>query len=175
MSNSIPSKVLPHVAPNNMSKLTLGKLTRGQMATLLHACFNEQRAPTMDELLAPTPKKLKVAYTTERTGTGLFDLLDDDALREVLGRLPTPLRIVFAKRLCKQMASVAQEHKVFKALCLSTVELTCDTKDEVNNWLYTVGNWHFLANGSQIEELKLRESRGKTVEERSAFSKPHGR
>jgi hypothetical protein len=56
MSNSIPSKVLPNVAPSQMSKLTLGKLTRDQMATLLHACYNEQRAPMMDELHAPTPR-----------------------------------------------------------------------------------------------------------------------
>ena len=167
MSNSIPSKVLPNVAPSQMSKLALGKLTRDQMATLLHACYNEQRAPMMDELHAPTNKKFKVAYTAERTGTGLFDLLDNDALAEVLFRLPIQQRIVFAKRLCKQFAGVAHEHKVFKALCVSPFGHINDTKEEANNSLYIVGNWRFLTKDSyetQIEELKLRESHGRTVE-----------
>ena len=100
MSDSIPSNVPPHIAPKQMSKQTLGKLTRDQMATLLQVCYNEQRVPTIDELHPPSAKKVRVAYTTERTGTGLFDLLDDDALAEVLFGLPIQKRIVFAKRLC---------------------------------------------------------------------------
>ena len=102
MSDSISSNVPPHITPKQMSKQTLvGKLTRDQMATLLHAYYNEQRVPTTDELHPPSTKKVRVAYTTERTGNGLFDLLDDDALADVFFQLPIQQRIVFAKRLCK--------------------------------------------------------------------------
>ena len=150
-----------------MSKQTLGKFTRDQMASLILTCYDEQRAPMLSELHATEPKKCKVAYTSERTGTGLFDLLDDDALAEVLFRLPIQQRIVSAKRLCKQFASVAHGHKVFKALYVSPDEHVNDTKEEANNLLNTVGNWRFLTKDScetQIKELKLRESCGRTVE-----------
>ena len=51
--------------------VNLGKLSRTQMEALLHKCYTEQRAPEFAELHIPTPKKRRVAYTSERTGTGL--------------------------------------------------------------------------------------------------------
>ena len=106
MSDSTPSDVA--IVPKPMSTPHLGKLTRAQMEQLLSHCFKEQRAPTIHELCVPTSKKCRISYTTERTGTGLFDTLDDDTLAEVLSRLPIKMRIVFAKSLCKQFASVTK-------------------------------------------------------------------
>jgi hypothetical protein len=161
-----------------MSMPPLGKLTRAQMEKLLSDCFKEQRPPTINELCIPMPKKCRISYQTDRTGTGLFDILDDDTLAEVLFRLPIGMRIVFAKSLCKQFAALAYEHKVFKAMYISP----CgghygDTNETRNNMLRTVGNWSFLTMGSrsispslsmtvdsQIEELKLHEGRGRTVD-----------
>ena len=136
MSNSIPSKVLPNVAPSQMSKLTLGKLTRDQMATLLHACYNEQRAPMMDELHAPTPKKFKVAYTAERTGTGLFDLLDNDALAEVLFRLPTQQR---RQSRAKPTRRKGEEKAAFAALSAAIEATATQLSDELYRQLYETG------------------------------------
>ena len=165
MSDSLVAQ--PFVASTPMV-LNIRKLTRAQMEELLIACFHEQRAPMINELHIPTPKKSRITYTTERTGTGLFDSLDDDTLAKVLLSLPIKMRIVFAKSLCKQFASVAHEHKVFKSIYISP----CgghygETKEETNNMLRTVGNWRFLTTGSadaQIEELKLHEGSGRTVD-----------
>ena len=178
MSGSIASDALVAVAPKSMSMPHLGKLTRAQMEKLLSDCFKEQRAPTIHELCIPMFKKCRISYKTDRTGTGLFDILDDDTLAEVLFRLPIGMRIVFAKSLCKQFAALAHEHKVFKAMYISP----CgghhgDSNETANNMLRTVGNWSFLTMGSrsispspsmtvdsQIEELKLHEGRGRTVD-----------
>lgn len=145
------------------TQLTLGKLSREDMGKLLQDCYREQRVPKKEELCIPTPKKTRVTYTSERTGTGLFDILDDDMLAEVLFRLPMKMRIVFAKSLCKQFAAVAYTHKVFKVLCLSPYNHVCDTKEVQNNMLLTVVNWSFLGD-TQIEELFIRERRGQTVD-----------
>ena len=147
------------------SKQKIGKLSRDQMMTLLQACYDEQRAPTLNELHVSEPKRCEVTYATERRGGGLFDLLDDDALAEVLSRLPMQQRIVFAKRLCKQFAGVAHEHKAFEALCVSPVWHVEDTEAEANNSLRAVDNWGFLTKPeTQLRELKLREGRGSTIE-----------
>ena len=145
------------------TQLTLGKLSREDMGKLLQDCYREQRVPKKEELCIPTPKKTRVTYTSERTGTGLFDILDDDMLAELLSRLPVKMRIVFAKSLCKQFAAVAYTHKVFKALCLSPYNRVCDTKEVQDKTLITVGNWSFLG-ATQIEELSIREQRGQAVD-----------
>ena len=145
------------------TQLTLGKLSREDMGKLLQDCYREQRVPKKEELCIPTPKKTRVTYTSERTGTGLFDILDDDMLAELLSRLPMKIRIVFAKSLCKQFAAVAYTHKVFKALCLSPYNRVCDTKEVQDKTLITVGNWNFLGD-TQIEELSIREQRGQAVD-----------
>ena len=145
------------------TQLTLGKLSREDMGKLLQDCYREQRVPKKEELCIPTPKKTRVTYTSERTGTGLFDILDDDMLAELLSRLPMKMRIVFAKSLCKQFAAVAYTHKVFKALCLSPYNGVCDTKEVQDKTLITVGNWSFLG-ATQIEELSIHEQRGQAVD-----------
>ena len=71
------------------------KLTRAQMQELLLTCFQEGRPPSADELTVRTAKR--VAYATARSGTGLFETLDDDTLTEVLRRLPMKMRIAFAR------------------------------------------------------------------------------
>ena len=145
------------------TQLTLGKLSREEMGKLLQDCYRQQRVPKKEELCIPTPKKTRVSYTSERTGTGLFDILDDDMLAELLSRLPMKMRIVFAKSLCKQFAAVAYTHKVFKVICLCTQRHVCDTKEVQDKTLYTVGNWSFLG-ATQIEELSIRERRGQAVD-----------
>lgn len=145
------------------TQLTLGKLSREDMGKLLQDCYREQRVPKKEELCIPTPKKTRVTYTSERTGTGLFDILDDDMLAELLSRLPMKMRIVFSKSLCKQFAAVAYTHKVFKALRLSPYNSVCDTKEVQEKTLITVGNWSFLG-ATQIEELSIREQRGQAVD-----------
>ena len=178
MSGSIASDALVAVAPKPMSMPPLGKLTRAQMEKLLSDCFKEQRPPTIHELCIPMPKKCRISYKTDRTGTGLFDILDDDTLAEVLFRVPIGMRIVFAKSLCKQVAALAHEHKVFKAMYISPCGgYHGDSNETANNMLRTVGNWSFLTMDSrsispslsmtvdnQIEELKLREGPGRTVD-----------
>ena len=84
------------------------KLARGWMQELLLACYREQRAPTIDEISPPTPKKCRVAYTAERTGTGAFDHLDDDTLVEVMSRLHIKRRIVFAGRQLQDFRTLAE-------------------------------------------------------------------
>jgi hypothetical protein len=175
MSDSLVAQ--PVVDPTPMA-LNVRKLTRAQMAELLTTCFHEQRAPKLNELTIPTPMKSRITYTTERTGTGLFDSLDDDTLTKVLVRLPIKMRIVFAKSLCKQFAAAAQGHKVFKALYVSPCGGPFgETKEATNNMLRTVGNWRFLTMGSrsispllrmsvdsQIEELTLHGGCGRTID-----------
>ena len=96
--------------------MDVSKLTRAQVEHILLTCHREQRAPTSSELCVPTPKKLAVSYTAERTAVGRFHLLDDDTLTEVMTRLPIKARIIFVKSLCKQFAGVAYERKVFNKL-----------------------------------------------------------
>ena len=129
----------------------------------LQALEEETDPEPKEELCIPSPKKTRVTYTSERTDTGLFDILDDDMLAELLSRLPVKMRIVFAKSLCKQFAAVAYTHKVFKALCLSPYNRVCDTKEVQDKTLITVGNWSFLG-ATQIEELSIREQRGQAVD-----------
>ena len=178
MSGSVASDALVAVAPKPMSMPPLGKLTRAQMEKLLSDCFKEQRPPTIHELCIPMPKKCRISYKTDRTGTGLFDILDDYTLAEVLFRVPIGMRIVFAKSLCKQVAALAHEHKVFKAMYISPCGGQHGDSNEMKNiMLRTVGNWSFLnmcsrsispslsmTVDSQIEEFKLLEGLGRTVD-----------
>ena len=144
----------------------MSKLARGRMQELLLTCLTEQRPPTIDEISPPTPKKIRVTYAAaERTGTGAFDHLDDDTLVEVMSRLHVKQRIVFSGSLCKQFASVAQSGGVFKSVGVGEAQYL-DTEEEQNKMMRFVDNWRFLTAGdhiTQIEELKLRGVRGRTI------------
>ena len=92
-------------------------------------------------------------------------MVDDDTLAEVLLRLPITMRIVLAQCVCKQFSALAHKYNSFKALYISSCGGDFrDTKEERNNMLRTLGNFHFLSTnsaGTLIEELKLR---GHTVD-----------
>ena len=126
------------------------------MCELLRLCLTEQRPPRKDELeLPPLPR---VVYVSDRSGTGIFDMLGDDVVVEVMLGLPMRTRILFSRSLCKQFACLAEEHKVFQQITLCT---HADSTDP--SFLSTEGaNWAFLQSIA-IDQLRVRETRGVRV------------
>ena len=92
----------------------------------------------------------------EARDTGLFDLMDDDLLTEMLVRLPVKRRILFVINLCKQFAYLATHRKLFRTLYLvrepmSLPKHLADDEDVLLNVTDEVGSWRLFAD--TLEEL----------------------
>ena len=144
-----------------MFKNELAALSRRQLMALSHVCFQEQRPPRISDFKRRTPNRPGVRNHTDRTSTGLFDMLGDDTLAEVLKRLPLVTRVRFSVCVCKQFTRVASTFKVFEELDVSS-----DYKLQ----------WDFLRLCSRdvcVKELTLREKRACRVEMPSAGHLSH--
>jgi hypothetical protein len=146
-------------------------LSPAQMKSLLLKCHHEQRPPRGDELCLWKP-----AVSTRRD-TGLFDLMDDDLLTEMLVRLPVKRRILFVKNVCKQFAYLATHRKLFRTLYLVSEPRSLPThlaedEDVLLNVTDKVGSWRLFADSLEELFIKIRPEHRRFVHHHPVASVP---
>ena len=137
-----------------IAAMDVDDLSPAQMKSLLLKCHNEQRPPRADELCLWKPA------VSARRDTGLFDLMDDDLLTEMLVRLPVKRRILFVVNLCKQFAYLATQRKLFRTLYLVREPMSlprhlAEDEDVLLNVTDEMGSWRLFADS--LEELCIAE------------------
>ena len=136
--------------PRMSAAMEIDDLSPAQMKSLLLKCHNEQRPPRADELCLWKPAM------SARRDTGLFDLMDDDLLTEILVRLPVKRRILFVVNVCKQFAYLATQRKLFRTLYLVREPMSlprhlAEDEDVLLNVTDEMGSWRLFADS--LEEL----------------------